>query len=102
MSVRSASKPRRWQRSPNTGERRITPLRPTPAYQARKAALTDARVRLSLDLVEEGIVVDPDHRDGREQIGDLVLDMTEPGILVMYTIVDGEAVLVTFRVLFEP
>lgn len=63
--------------------------------------MIDAQVRLSLDLVEEGIVVDPDHRDGREQIGDLVLDMTEPGMLVMYSIVDDEAILVTFRVLFE-
>jgi len=100
--VRSVSKPKRWQRSPNTGERRITPLKPTPAYRARKAALTDTRVRLSLDLVEEGIVVDPDHRDGREQIGDLVLDMTEPGIVVAYSMLDDEAILVTFRVLFEP
>ncbi|MBA2719957.1 MAG: hypothetical protein H0U52_12065 [Chloroflexi bacterium] len=48
------------------------------------------------------MVVDPDHRVGREQIGDLVLDMTEPGMLVMYSIVDDEAILVTFRVLFEP
>ncbi len=64
--------------------------------------MIDARVRLSLDLVEEGMVVDPDHRVGREQIGDLVLDMTEPGMLVMYSIVDDEAILVTFRVLFEP
>jgi hypothetical protein len=47
-------------------------------------------------------VVDPDHRDGREQIGDLVLDMTEPGVLVVYSVVDDEAILVTFRVLFEP
>jgi hypothetical protein len=98
---RSVSKPKRWLRSPNTGERRITPLKPTPAYQARKAALTDTWVRQSLDLVEEGIVVDPDHRVRRQQIGDLVLDMTEPGILVMYSIVDDEAILVTFRILFE-
>ena len=59
-------------------------------------------MRLSLDLVEEGIVVDPDHRDGREQIGDLVLDMTEPGIVVAYSMFNDEAILVTFRVLFEP
>jgi hypothetical protein len=70
-------------------------------YLARKAALTDALVRLSVDLVEEGIVVDPDHRKGREQIGDLVYDITEPGVMVVFSVVDGEAVLLTFRDLFD-
>jgi len=46
-------------------------------------------------------MVDPDHREGREQIGELVLDMTEPGIVVVYSVIDGEAVLVTFRDLFD-
>ena len=46
-------------------------------------------------------MVDPDHRKGREQIDDLVLDMTEAGIMVVYSVIDGEAVLVTFRDLFD-
>jgi hypothetical protein len=58
-------------------------------------------VRLSLDLVEEGITVDPYHRHGRAEIGDIVYDRTEPGIMVAYSVIDGEAVLLTFRDLFD-
>jgi hypothetical protein len=63
--------------------------------------LTDKLARLSLDLVEEGIAVDSDHRNGREQIGELVYDMTEPGMMVVYSVIDGEAVLMTFRDFFK-
>jgi hypothetical protein len=101
MCEPSASRPKRGTLSPSTWGRGITPLRPTPAYLARKAALTDDLVRLSVDLVEEGIVVDPNHRNGREQIGDLVYDITEPGVVVVFSVVDGEAVLLTFRDLFD-
>jgi hypothetical protein len=101
MSAPSASKQKQWPRSRRIGGRSITPLKPTPAYQARKAALTDDQARLSLDLVEERIAVDPDHRSGREQVGDLIYDMTEPGIMVVYSVIEGEAVLVTFRDLFN-
>jgi hypothetical protein len=97
----SASKPKRRQRLPSTGGSNVTPLKPTPAYRTRKAALTDDQVRLSLELVEEGIAVDPFHRDGRQEIGDLVYDRTERGIVVVFSMVDGEAVLVMFRDLFD-
>lgn len=72
----SASRPKRRQRWPSIGGTSITPLTPTPAYQARKAALTDDQVRLSLELVEEGIAVDPFHRVGRQEIGELIYDRT--------------------------
>jgi hypothetical protein len=51
--------------------------------------------------VEEGIAVDPFHRDGRQEIGDLIYDRTEHGILVVFSMIDGEAILVTLRVLFD-
>jgi len=101
MFVRSASKPKRRHRSPSTGGTDITPLRPTPAYRARKATLIGDQVRLSLELVEEGIAVDLFHRDGRQEIGELIYDRTEAGIVVVYSIVDGEAALVMFRDLFD-
>jgi hypothetical protein len=63
--------------------------------------VTDAQVRLSLDLVEEGIAVDPLHRVGRQGIGELIYDRTEPGIVVVFSIVNDAAVLVMFRDLFE-
>ena len=75
----------------------ITPRKPTPTYQARKDALTDAQVRLSLDLVEELIAVDPFHRAGRQAIGELIYDRTEPAILVVFTMIGDEAMLVAFR-----
>lgn len=97
----SASKQRLRPCLPSTGGKSITPLKPTLAYQARKASLTDDQVRLSLDLIEEGIAADADHRKGREEIDDLVYDMTEHGIMVVYSMIDGEAILVTFRDLFD-
>jgi len=39
-------------------------------------------------------------RAGRAQIGDIVYDMSEPGIMVAYSMVEGEAVLLSFRDLF--
>ena len=54
-------------------------------------------MRLSLDLVEEGIAVDPFHRVDRQAIGELIYDRTEPGMVVVYSMVDGQAVLVMFR-----
>lgn len=59
-------------------------------------------MRLSLDLVEEGIAVDPYHRVGREEIGGIIYDMTEHGIMVAYSVSDDEIVLLAFRDLFHP
>ncbi len=58
-------------------------------------------MRLSLDLVEEGITVDPFHRQGRVEIGEIVYDRTERGIMVAYSMVNGIAVLLTFCDLFD-
>ena len=46
-------------------------------------------------------MVDPYHRDGRVEIGDVVYDRTEQGIMVAYSVIDDEAVLLTFRDLFN-
>ena len=70
--------------------------RPNQAYAARKAALTDPRVRLSLDLVEEAIAVDPFHRHRRYEVGEVIYDVTEPGLMVSYTIIDEEVVYLSF------
>ena len=64
-------------------------------------ALKDAQVRLSLDLVEEGIAVDPYHRDRRVEIGSIIYDRTERGLMVAYSMIDGEAVLLTFLDFFN-
>jgi hypothetical protein len=93
---------RRRRRSPRTGETTITPKKPTPEYAARKAALASEQVRLSLDLVEEGIVVDPYHRNRRLEVDGIVYDRTEEGIMVAYAVADGEALLLTFRDLIDP
>lgn len=99
--MRSASRLRRRPRWLRTVETTITPTKPTPEYSARKAALTDGQVRLSVDLVEEGIAVDPFHRAGRVAVGGIVYDRTEPGIMVAYSMIEGKAVLLTFRDLFD-
>ena len=63
---------------------------------ARKAALTDPRVLLSLDLVEEAIAVDPFHRHRRYEVGAVVYDVTEPGLMVSFTVMDDEVVYLSF------
>lgn len=47
--------------------------------------------------MEEGIAVDPFHRVDRQAIGELIYDRTEQGMVVVYSMVDGQAVLVMFR-----
>lgn len=46
-------------------------------------------------------MVDPYHRDGRVEIANIVYDRTEHGIMVAYSVVEGEAVLLAFRDLFD-
>ena len=70
--------------------------RPAPAYAARKAALADEQVRLSLDLVEEAIAVDPYHRFRRGKINSIVYDITDPGVMVAYAMVDDEVLYLAF------
>jgi hypothetical protein len=65
--------------------------RPSPAYARRKAALTDRHLLLSLDLVEEAIAVDPFHRLHRREVGGVVYNITEPGVVVAFE-VDGDKV----------
>jgi hypothetical protein len=63
--------------------------------------LTDAQTRLSLELIEEGIAVDPAHRVNREQVGKVIWDKSEPGLAVAFT-VEGESILLlTFVLIFE-
>ena len=91
---------RRKPPSPTTGETRIN-ARPSDQYAARKAALADPQVRLSLDLVEESIAVDPHHRLQRREVGDVVWDTSEPGIALAFAIEGDSIVYLTFVLLFE-
>ncbi len=86
--------------SRNIGEGDIK-ARQSPAYQARKAALTNEQVRLSVELAEESIAGGPDNRDKRREINGVVYDRSEPGVMVTYSIVDGEVVYLTFRDLYN-
>ncbi len=59
--------------------------------------------RLSLDLAEEAIAADPDLRVFREDLGDVIIDITDRNLLIAFRRIDryhGE--LVTFRFLDEP
>jgi hypothetical protein len=61
-------------RSRSTGEVEIEARR-SPAYARLKSALTDEALRLSLDLAEEAIAVDPHHRPLRREIAGVVYDL---------------------------
>jgi hypothetical protein len=78
-------------------------LRPkcSPEYEARKAALDDGELRQSLDLVEESILLDPNHRYRRPQVGEIVYDTTEHGLMAYYTMDDGEPVMLGFADTFD-
>ena len=56
---------------------------------------------MSLELAEEAIAVDPHHRHHRREVGGIIYDTSEPGLMVAFTIVDGEIVYLTFRDLFD-
>jgi hypothetical protein len=82
------------------GERAIQP-KASPAYASRKAALENEAVLLSLDLVEEGIAVDPVHRSRRPEIDGIVFDRTEPGLMVAWTMDGDEPLLLSFADLWD-
>ena len=89
-----ASRPTLRRPSRSTWENDIK-CRPPPAYAARKAALADEQVRLSLDLVEEAIAVDPYHRFRRGEINRIVYDITDR-VMVEYAMVDDEVLYLAF------
>jgi hypothetical protein len=51
--------------------------RPSKAYTAKKAALHDEQVHLSLDLMEEAVAAEPDNWTHRERVGDVIWDKSE-------------------------
>lgn len=55
----------------------------------------------SLDLAEEAIIVDPVHRVLREEIDGVVYDKNEPGVMVSFTMLDGEVYFLSFADLWE-
>lgn len=67
-------------------------LKPTGAYRASKEALS-ADLRREVDLVEEGIAVDPYSPLHRfERFDGTTVDTTGYGVLVAFEIVDDEFV----------
>jgi hypothetical protein len=74
--------------------------RPSPEYAAKKAALSDARMRLSLEVAEASIVAEPDNWLHRKQVGDVIWDVSEVGLAVAYMIEDGNVVYLTFIELY--
>ena len=92
--------------------RSVTPSRSTTeagirrewalAYQRRKAALSSDEVRKSLELAEEAIAVDPSHRLNRLDLGDAIVDVNEPGMMVAFRIEpDGTILFVAFADLWN-
>jgi hypothetical protein len=80
---------------PTTGEGHIKAT-PSPTYAAKKAALEDDQVRLSLELMEEAIVAEPDNWSHREQVGEVIWDRSEDGLALAYTVENGEVIYLTF------
>jgi hypothetical protein len=95
MCARSVPKPRLKPPWRNIGERYIK-ANPSPRYAAKKAALEDAQVRLSLELAEEAIAAEPENWTNRKQVGDVIWDTSEPGLALAYKIEDGEIIYLTF------
>lgn len=78
-------------------------VRYTQRYLRRKQALVNDEVRRSLELAEEAIAVDPDHRLRRlERRDGTVTDRNEPGLLVSFRMVDDQTIeLVEFMDLWD-
>jgi len=95
MSARSGRRLRQRLLSPLTGEEYIKAT-PSPTYAAKKAALEDEAVRLSLELMEEAIVAEPDNWRDREQVDDVIWDTSQPGLALAYRVVDDEIIYATF------
>jgi hypothetical protein len=74
--------------------------RPSKADTAKKAALEDEQVQLSLDLVEEAIVAEPDNWAHRQKVGEVIWDRSEAGLAVAFTIENDEIIYLTFIDLF--
>ena len=53
-------------------------------------------MRLSLDLMEEAIVAEPDNWLHRRRVDDVIWDYSQPGLALAYTIEDGEIIFGTF------
>jgi hypothetical protein len=65
----------------------------TPTYRRHKQAISTDRARRALELAEEAIIVDPHHRWRRASRPDgIVVDLTEPGLLVKFRI-EGDLLL---------
>jgi len=95
-AVKTKLKPR-WR---NTVEGTIK-ARPSQAYMAKKAALKDEQVQLSLELMEEAIASEPDNWLHREQVGEVIWDKSEPGLALAFAIENGEIIYLTFVDLFR-
>lgn len=58
-------------------------------------------MRQSLDLVEDGITIDHEHRWRRLEIDGIVYDRTEHGLVVTYALIEGVPLLLTFTDLWD-
>ncbi len=70
--------------------------KPSPAFEAKKAALGDNQVRLSVDLAQEAVVAEPDNWTNRKRVGEVIWDTSEPGIALAFAVDDGVIVWLTF------
>lgn len=62
-------------------------LRPTPEYEAAKAALTTENAKATLRVVEDYIEEDPRHEVKRHRrASGVIVDMSAEGLLVSYRI----------------
>ena len=99
-SAQSARRPRQKLRSSHSGERHIK-AKQSPIYAARKAALDDEQVLLSLEVAEAAIVAEPDNWSHREQVGEVIWDLSEDGLALAYIVEDGEITYLTFVDLYR-
>jgi hypothetical protein len=66
----------------------------------QKAAITDDRVRRSIDLAEEAVAVDPFHRSRRHDADGITFDLNEPGVILGYVVEGEEVVYLRLHVLY--
>ncbi len=66
--------------------------RPSIQSAAKKAALQDEQVQLSLDLMEEAIAAEPENWAHREKVGEVIWDKSEPGLALAFVIEDDEII----------
>ena len=58
-------------------------------------------MRLSLDLMEEAMVAEPDNWAHRQRIGDIIWDRSQPGLALASTVESDEIVFLTFIDLYQ-